>query len=294
MIGMLYMLYVELGETPIGKGMVAAVPWIIFRWRTGSITYGPVYYVLGWCVPLISLTLVWRLRRVIGREEKTVNWLGFLLVALCLLAHWAGVKTEHPRLSVLTLIGLLWSIPLFLFGWRTAKHLFFPCAYLVFCIPLNFLDSIVFRLRVLAARGTAGVLNGLGVDCVNRGTTILATEESGFSLVFQGAAAGLGTLLMVAAFAVLYGYVSQRGWFRMAAVAGAAVPAFVVANLLAMTTYGLLAGTFGQGFVDPLFGWVLTVFLMILSCLLVILTGQLMRMDVGEKWVNLKETLAPG
>ena len=39
-----------------------------------------------------------------------------------------------------------------LYGWQVAKYLLFPVAFLIFCVPLNFLDEMTFDLRMLMAK----------------------------------------------------------------------------------------------------------------------------------------------
>lgn len=279
-IGMLYLLYWELGTVWVTPTVeTAAVPWIVGRWKTGAITYGPVYQILGWSVPVVSAWLVWRDRWGLVEAPKRRAWVGLVLIAGCLFAHWAGVKTEHMRLSALSLVGMTWSIPLFLFGWAVARRLLFPCAYLVACIPLNFLDGLVFRGRVITAKLTAGVLSGMGLPCVPRGTTLFSAEEGGFVLQFQAPSAGFGTLLLVMAVSAPLAYLSQRGWVRRWLVFLGGGAAFVAANVAVMTGYGLLAASLGQGVVDRLGGKVLTVLLLAVTGLFLWGWGLVVKMD---------------
>ena len=251
--------------------------WMIFRWFTAYRTYGQAYYFLAVMVPLMSLVVMWLRRDAIQQAAKRVNWLGWLVIAGSLLAHWAGVKTEHPRVCMLSLISLMWGIPFFLFGWKVARQLIFPCAYLVFLLPLNFLDALVYRLRVGVSHAAAFVLNGLGVECALNGTTILESGEGGFILQTQDAAAALGTLLLVSACAGVLANLSQRGWCRQWAVFLAAIPVFMVASVFVITFSGLMAGSFGQGLADWMTAHGLTALIMTVSLLGVVLTAVGMR-----------------
>jgi exosortase len=292
MIGMLYLLYFRLGTVWVSsKVEQAAIPWIVSRWRTGDVTFGLVYYLLGWSTPLISGWLVWRDRWELLAAPKRRSWMGLVLIAGCLLAHWAGVKSEHLRLSALSLIGLTWSIPLFLYGWAVARRLLFPCAYLIVCIPLNFLDGLAFRGQVLTARITATVLSGMGLPCIRRGTTLLSTEDGGFVLVFQSPADGFGMLLLCMMAAALYGYLGQRGWVRRTLVFLGGGAVFAAANVTVMTGYGLLAAALGQGVVDRMGGRVLTVLLLAVAALYLWGWATLVRVDWRARIAGWKRSL---
>ena len=41
------------------------------------------------------------------------------------------------------------GIPLYFFGWKLLNFIF-PCSYLIFCVPLNFLDALSAPLQMVA------------------------------------------------------------------------------------------------------------------------------------------------
>ena len=280
-IGVVYMIYFELETVPMdNKGAISTIQWIHFRWITGRQTYGNVYYLFAILIPTTSIAVTWRRREALQRAEKKTWWPAWILIVMCLLAHWIGVRTEHPRLSMLSMIGLAWCIPLCLYGWGVARQLIFPCAYLIFCMPLNFLDAFVFRLRVLIARTAAVFLTGLGIPCSTNGTHIAATEAGGFVLKLQPAAAAFGTLLLCFAISALLAVLTQRRTWKQATLFLTALPSFCLATLLAVMAFGLIAGSFGQGLLDRMTDSLLTPLLTLLSFGLIILTAVALRRKV--------------
>lgn len=277
-IGLVYLLYYRFGQIYFKDGETrSALEWMIARWKTGQRTYGNVYQIFSVLVPAVSLWVVWRRREALRMASKKTCLLGWLCIALSIFAHWVGVITEHPRLSLLSFIFILWSIPLFLYGWGVARLLIFPCAYMIFCVPLNFLDGLVFKVRMLVSKTSAVIMNGLGMECSTKGTTILSAEPGGYRLELQDTASGLGVVLLCMAVAAVIGNVSQRGFFRQWVVFFSAIPAYFLSSVLLMVTLGLVAGTIGQGAVDWLFGYVLTLLLTAVSIALISVWAALIR-----------------
>jgi len=275
-VGLLYLLYYRFGQIYFTDDETrSSLEWMITRWKTGRRTYGNVYQIFSVLVPAVSLWIVWRRRDALRMASKKLCLFGWFCIASSLFAHWVGVITEHPRLSLLSFIFILWSIPLFLYGWGVARQLIFPCSYLIFCVPLNFLDGLVFKVRMLVSKTAAIIMNGLGMECVTKGTVILSAEQGGYRLELQGTAAGLGVVLLCLAAAALIGNVTQRGFFRQWCVFFCAIPSYYLASVLLMVTLGLVAGSLGQGVVDWLFDHVLTLLLTVVSIAVILLFAWL-------------------
>ena len=105
----------------------------------------------GWVVPLFSLFLVWRRRREIAAAAGPPSLAGVLLCLPLLALLWLGERGDQPRLSQIAVYGLLWTLPYACFGRCLARRLLFPVAFLVFTVPLGFLDFFTVRLRLATA-----------------------------------------------------------------------------------------------------------------------------------------------
>ncbi|HMP73367.1 MAG TPA: exosortase/archaeosortase family protein [Kiritimatiellia bacterium] len=180
----------------------SAFRWMVVLWKSARIFGGSTNW-LGWFIPFISIGLILMRRREIASLPKSVWWPGLLLVALAVAAHWAGARAQQTRLSLLALILLLWSIPLFLYGWQTAKRLMFPVGLLVFCVPLNFLDAITFPMRILAVQIAHLLLNGLGIEAIRAGSLLVLGGDPPLRLDGSDPASGLGILLSLTALTMI-------------------------------------------------------------------------------------------
>jgi len=215
--------------------------WMIARWHDPSGAF-----MHGWLVPPVSAWLLWRRRRELAACPKRVSLAGLAAVVCFLALHALGVRAMLPRLSLVAFAGLLWAMPFYLMGPRTAGLLFFPCAYLLFCVPLNFLNSFTFPLRLFAAAASVSILNGLGIPCARTGTVMTLGGGAPLSLDVADACSGLRYVLAITALGALYAYLSQtRAWKRWTLFL-ASVPFAVAGNVVRVLVVGIAARLLGR------------------------------------------------
>ena len=172
LIGFLFVLFHLFGNTVENVSTNSAFSWMIARWADKE-SFG-ADYSHGYLIPFVSLWVVWaRKDELLAAPKKVCMWgLGIVIMALAM--NWLGAKMQQTRISLMSLILLLWAIPYYFFGWRVAKLLIFPCAYLIFCVPLNFLDALSGPLqRVAVSVGYAGI-DGLGIECNRVGNMLMS------------------------------------------------------------------------------------------------------------------------
>jgi hypothetical protein len=121
----------------------SAILWMVSWWRPEA--SAGTDYSHGWLIPLASIGIIWMRRLELLSLPKKVSRWGLAFVVMALLLHWLGAKAQQTRLSLMALILLLWAVPFFFYGGPTARLLMFPCAYLLFCVPMAFLDGLTFR-----------------------------------------------------------------------------------------------------------------------------------------------------
>ncbi|MBV9462645.1 MAG: archaeosortase/exosortase family protein, partial [Verrucomicrobiae bacterium] len=93
----------------------------------------------GPAVPVLCAFLIYWNRKKIAAQPLGLSWAGLGGVGLALFMHWVGMRSAQPRISVVSLIFLCWSLCWLFLGWRRARYLLFPFAILLFMIPFNFL-----------------------------------------------------------------------------------------------------------------------------------------------------------
>jgi len=242
-IGLVFALFHLLCNTVAGVNSQSAFVWMVARWND-KISYGGADYSHGWLIPFISLGVLWVKRRDLLSAPKAVNQWGLAVIVLALLIHWLGAKMQQTRLSLGSLILLLWGLPLYFYGWPTAKILIFPCAYLIFCIPLTFLDTLAFPLRLFVTHQATGLLNTLGIVARQDGTAIRAPGVFEFDVADP--CSGLRSLLAMTALTAGYAYFTQKTLLKKWILFLACIPLAIIGNVARVITVALVASALGD------------------------------------------------
>lgn len=218
----------------------------IFIWMLHKWNYSQGAFTHCYLVPFISIGIIFWRRRSLQQAPRATSPRALPVIVFALLLHLLGIKTQLPRLSLFSLILLSWSIPWYLCGRETARLLLFPCAYLLFCIPLNFLESLTFPLRLISARAAVFLLNGIGIESIRRGTAILSARPGGFQLDVADPCSGLRYFLALTALTALYAYLTQKGILKKWILFIAAIPIAILANIVRILVIGIFARFSGQ------------------------------------------------
>jgi exosortase len=234
-----------MGSVPnIGNWGRSALVWVVDRWNDYGISMGSGDYSHGFLVPVAALYVVWMQRDSLIRATKKVSLWGLILVCLALMAHYFGVKTQHARLSLFSLIGLCWSVPFYFYGWQVAKRLIFPCAFLIFAVPLNFLDGLTFPLRLVNTHISVNVLQFLGLDVKQVGTAIYGPPYNATATLKLDVAdpcSGIRSLTAMMALTAIYGYLVLPGIWRKWVLFLAAIPLAMAGNIFRIVSIGIMA-----------------------------------------------------
>jgi exosortase len=242
MISLLFMLFHMLGNTAATVDSRSAFSWMVALW-TDAISFG-ADYSHGYFIPFVSLGVVWYRRKEIFSTAMRVDWRGLVVVIGALFLHWIGAKMQQTRVSLMSLVLLIWGIPFYLFGWKLAKQLIFPCAYLIFCIPLNFMDVIAFPLRIISTKMAVGMLNGIGIEAVRSGTAILIPSmPTGMDVADP--CSGLRSLLAMTALAAVYAYFTQKTLLKKWILFMASIPLAVFGNVARIVTIAIVSEAIG-------------------------------------------------
>lgn len=303
-VGALFILFHALGNTADVKlyGR-STLLWMIGRWNDGGLTLGAADYSHGWLIPIVSLCVIWWKRQALMQAPKAPSRMGLAVVMVALFLHWFGAKAQLPRLSLVALVALIWGIPFYLYGRQVAKLLLFPCAYLFFCIPINFLDSLTLPLRVYMTTATHVILTGLGFAIVQSGTALhsvismnapvlLHPDNIKYSLEIADPCSGVRSLTAMVAITAIYGYLTQRTLLRKWILFLSAVPLALLGNMIRILTVSLVSeafgGNVGAGIYHDFAGYLI---FMAITIPLMILLGQALDADWKTSCQRWKETL---
>jgi exosortase len=284
-IGFLFVLFHLLGNTVENVESRSAFTWMIARWGDKE-SFG-ADYSHGYLIPFVSLAVIWHKREEFFAAPKQICMVGLYLVIAALAIHWVGAKMQQTRISLISLILLMWGMPLYFFGWKMAKLLIFPCAYLIFCIPLNFLDALSGPLQRIATTAGYNAVTGLGIECQRVGTMLRSPY---FDLNVEAACSGLRSLLAMTALTAVYAYFTQKTFVKKWVLFLASIPIAVMGNIGRIISIALVSVTTGQKFGAGLHhdwsGYVLFT----VSISLMVGFGKLLNLNYREIFSSWKKT----
>ncbi len=200
----------------------------------------------GWIVPLFSAALLWRRRRELAASVGAPSWRGFACVVLGLILFWIGERGDQVRISQIGLFWTLWSLSYALCGAAFARLTLFPAAFLLFTVPLSFLDIFTVKLRFLTSSLAAGLLNGIGIPVVRSGTGLHCLAGEGFNLDIADPCSGLRSIFALSALTAAYAYVTQKTVLKKWILFLCAVPVAVLGNLVRIFSIAVVAKFCGQ------------------------------------------------
>jgi exosortase len=221
---------------------VSLMGWLWAYWSRGA------DYAHGYVVPVISAGLfVWKWKRTLHAIPLQTAAAGLAVIVTAMVVYWTGVKAANPRIIAGSLPMLLFGLVLYFGGWRWAKELWFACAFLLFMIPLNFLEPVLsFPLRMFVAKVSVALLNALGLEVFQDGTAI-HSKFGGFApLDVADPCSGIRSLVALMALTSLYGYVTMDKAWKKWVLFLSSIPLAVLGNLARITTVALVAQGFGQ------------------------------------------------
>jgi exosortase len=228
------------------------------------------------------LIILWTHRHELRAAPKATFWPGLGLLILGVTLHWMGARAQQTRLSLLALILILWSIPLFLGGRRIGRLTLFPAALLVYCVPLNFLDVATFPMRIVSAAVAFVLLNGMGVAVTLAGSALVSDPPGAFVINGADSASGLGLLLIVSAFAAILAHYHQTRPLRQLVVFASCVPAVVIANILRLAVVAGWADALGEASALAANHRVAYAAVLVTSCLLVLGSSLCLNVDFRQ------------
>ena len=217
----------------------------------------------AWLVPVVSLYALWCERDALKAAfaEARFSWAGLALSAPLVACGLLGVRGVQLRLELVAFAGLCVTLPWTFLGWRFARLVLFPAAYLLFLVPLStFLDFATIHLRYVASGAALGVLRLFGVDAVREGTAVVSHGAHPFAVDVAEPCSGLRSLFALMALTAAYANFTQRTWAKRGLLFLCSVPLAVLGNVARILSICLVASCcspeFATGFYHDYSGFV--------------------------------------
>jgi len=241
--------------------------WWGFQWfePAAETQHGPL-------ILLVAVWLFWRNLRIHASPTASVcepaagPALAALLAGLAL--HLAGYAMQQTRISIAGFLLFVWGVLVLAGGRRWGRAAVFPLGFMLLAVPVNFVDSLGFGLRLTVTNQTFGIARLCGVKLLRNGTQLFSPDGR-FQYDVAAACSGIRSLVALFALALLVGYLNFRsGWARLAlTVAG--LPYVVLGNIVRVLAVVMAGEWFGQAAGERVHAWSgALVFLAVLGLLL--------------------------
>ena len=205
-----------------------------------------------WLVPLAVAGLVFYRRKALAAIPVSGSWMGLPALIAALFIYWVGYLADNIYLGYAALIAFVAVTILWFLGWKWLKALSFPIAFLVFMVPLPFMDNfLAFPLRIFMSTVSVGFLNIIGLPCLQSGTAIVSAPDFAaglaqgqrFAVDVADPCSGIRSLFALMMVSALYGYLTMDRPWKKWVVFLSSIPLAVAGNFarIIMLTLGTIA-----------------------------------------------------
>ncbi|MFP3975181.1 MAG: exosortase/archaeosortase family protein [Chloroflexota bacterium] len=208
--------------------------WLVNSWLHSS------YYSHGFLILPIAVFIAWTRRKELRRSTPSRIGIWALVAGLAL--YVGGMLYGSRFLCALSFLVVLSGLVLYFRGRRAFRALAFPLCFLVFMIPLPFLDTIGFWLQSFSAQSSAWVISQFDIPVTRTGTEI---HLGNTSFVVGLPCSGLNSLIALLALAALFAYVLKGLFVKKLMLFIFSVPVAMFANLLRLVGLLLIGNHWG-------------------------------------------------
>ena len=258
-------------------GFLGALYFPTLRWLINSWLYSD-YYSHGFLVLPIAGAIVWARRKDMSIGVSSCA--GIWLLCIGLVLHVMGFLYISNFISAISFLIVIVGIILYFWGHQTLRVLAFPICFLIFMIPLPFLDKIGFWMQSFSASASAGFIDLIGIQITRIGAEIHLEKAS---FVIGMPCSGMNGMIALLALGALFAYMLKGPFIRKAMLFLLAVPVAIFANLFRLVGLLLIGNHWGgevaAGFLHDAFSPVF--FIVAIICLVIL--ARILRLRMREE-----------
>jgi len=213
------------------------IGWLFNSWMHNE------YYSHGLLVPLISGYILWNMKDELAAIEKKHTREGLIFFAGGLLLHGISVLWTIRFLSGLSLILTIAGVILYLYGWEFIKKIWFPLCFLVFMVPLPFVDMIAAPAQTISAIASSGLANLIGLPVFREGL-VLTIPKGSFEVGL--ACSGINSIISLLTIGIIFAFMLEGKNTMKLAILFSAVPLALAGNIIRITSVLAVANQYGQ------------------------------------------------
>lgn len=217
---------------------------IASKWDTSP------HYSHGYLVPLFAIAMLCLRRQKLEEVVWQPNPWGLVLLAGGCALRLAGAFFYFDWFDAVSLLPCLAGLCVLAGGWKALAWAWPAIAFLFFMLPLPHKAEAAFSqpLRDVATRCTTYLLQLIGYPALAQGNLIRI--GTGQPLNVAEACSGLNMLLVFVALSVAVAILVQRPLLDRLLLVASAVPTAIIANVVRVTTTGVLQKKVGPDFAN--------------------------------------------
>jgi exosortase len=269
------------GYRPLGNGSMSFFRWAREAWNTeNDLEHG------GFILPA-AIVVAWLHRSQFAEAVKRPSWLGLVPLVFGNFLFLTAVWTLQPRLALIAFPALIFGCAWSLLGWQVARIAMFPCALLLFMVPVGFLLSHTEPLQRFVASVVTAISKLVGIG-INRDGVKLIAQDGSFQCEVAGGCSGIRSIMAMTLLSFVYVHFNLREPWKKLLTFAMTLPFAVIGNIFRVFTIVLASKWFGQsvgtGPWHNISGFVVTIPIAVGA---MILFGDLLNRD----WSGFREVL---
>ncbi len=188
----------------------------------------------------VAAWVIWYHRDRLAAAKKQPSNLGLVITAFGALLFVLSARTLQPRIAIFALPVIIFGSVWFLWGRQVARVFLFPCAFLLFMIPIGGLVQGTVSLQLLVSSVCNALAAMIGVKIEVSGTTIRSLDGS-FNFEIAEGCSGIRSLMAMITLTALYVHFTQRIFWKKAVIFGSSLVFAVIGNIGRIFTVILVA-----------------------------------------------------
>lgn len=215
-----------------------ALRWLVAEWL------GNDYYSHGPLVPVIAAFLAWRLWANWPAEQRRTqgSLTGLIPAAFGVCGYLYALTTRAYFVASLALIIVIAGVVWILWGGAALRRFAFPIAFLLFMVPLPFVEPLSVPLAQFTGGIAAGMVRLFGVPITVNGAQVILPNVA---LVVGAQCSGLRSIVTLITLVALVVFVVEGSRRAKALLALSSIPIAVVGNVFRVASLLGVAETWG-------------------------------------------------
>ncbi len=231
-------------------GLLLAVFYPTLRWLISE-WLGNDYYSHGPLVPLIAAFFAWRLAargpgqppaETARQQPDRTAPLGLALVVPGLAAYLYALLQRAYFIAALAMIVLIAGLVWYLLGTATLKRLAFPILFLIFMVPLPFVEPLSVPLAQVTGNISAECIRLFGVPITVNGAQISLPNAQ---LLVGAQCSGLRSIVTLLTLVAVVVFVVEGPVWAKLLLAASSLPIAALGNVLRVASLLGVANTWG-------------------------------------------------